>query len=72
MKNIKKPNGAKAYVPKPETAMDKTTRVVRGMIDEEEKQRQVKITRLRKARLEREASAPPETTTTATRKTRRS
>ena len=43
------------YESKPETAMDKTTRVVRQMVDEEAEQRQAKISRLRNARLEREA-----------------
>ena len=47
---------------KPETAMDKTTtRVVRQMVDEDAEQRRAKITRLRNARLEREANTPPET-----------
>ncbi|WP_299682305.1 hypothetical protein [uncultured Roseobacter sp.] len=48
----------KALDPQPETAMDKTTRVVREIIDEEAQQRQVKIARLRTARLEREANTP--------------
>ncbi|MFG5380464.1 hypothetical protein [Yoonia sp. R2-816] len=38
--------------------MDKTTRVVRKMADEEAEQRQVKMDRLRNARLEREANTP--------------
>jgi len=38
--------------------MDKTTRIVREMVEEEAEQRQVKIDRLRKARLEREANTP--------------
>lgn len=62
----------KEYNPKPETAMDKTTRIVRKMVDEDAEQRQAKITRLRKARLEREANSPPEATATAARQTRRS
>ncbi|MCZ4354876.1 hypothetical protein O4H61_20410 [Roseovarius aestuarii] len=44
---------------KPETAMDKTTRVVRQMVDEETEQRRAKNSRLRNARLEREANTPP-------------
>ncbi|WP_299778233.1 hypothetical protein [uncultured Roseobacter sp.] len=48
----------KAFDPQPETTMDKTTRVVREIIDEEAQQRQVKIARLRTARLEREANTP--------------
>ncbi|WP_299971646.1 hypothetical protein [uncultured Roseobacter sp.] len=48
----------KALDLQPETAMDKTTRVVREIIDEEAQQRQVKIARLRTARLEREANTP--------------
>ena len=42
--------------PRKETLMDKTTRVVRAILDKETEQRQVITTRLRKARLEREAS----------------
>ncbi len=44
--------------PKAETLMDKTTRAVRQILDEETERREVKTARLRKARLEREASAP--------------
>ena len=50
--------------------MDKTTRVVRKMVDEDAEERQAKITRLRNARLERDANTPPETKTTLARKTR--
>lgn len=46
----------KAQVPKAETPMDKTTRIVRKMIGEEAEQRQIKNDRLRIARLEREAN----------------
>ncbi len=53
----------------PETLMDKRTRIVREIIDEEAEQRQVKNARLRIARLEREANTPTEA---ATRKTRSS
>ncbi|GAA3877805.1 hypothetical protein [Celeribacter arenosi] len=48
----------KAYDSKPETPMDKTTRVVRQMVDEETEQRDARISRLRNARLEREANKP--------------
>ena len=44
--------------PRAETLMDKTTRIVRGIIDEEAEQRLLKTSRLRKARLEREAATP--------------
>lgn len=50
----------KAHFSGQETAMDKTTRIVKEMIDEETEKRQEKITRLRKTRLEREAKTPPE------------
>ncbi|WP_380055510.1 hypothetical protein ACFE33_00565 [Falsihalocynthiibacter sp. SS001] len=60
----------KAYKAKPETILDKTTRVVRKMVDEEAEIRQAKITRLRKARLEREASTAPASETRKPRKTK--
>ncbi|MCF2906182.1 hypothetical protein L0666_14395 [Octadecabacter sp. CECT 8868] len=41
-----------------ETPMDRTSRVVRKMIDDEAEQRQLKLDRLRNARLEREANTP--------------
>lgn len=41
-----------------ETPIDKTTRIVRKMIDDEAEQRLAKLQRLRKARLEREANTP--------------
>ncbi|UWR00278.1 hypothetical protein K3729_05755 [Rhodobacteraceae bacterium S2214] len=68
MAKLTKTDVFKAYDSKPETPMDKTTRVVRKMVDEDAEKRQAKITRLRNARLEREANRPPETTA----KTRRS
>ena len=37
--------------------MDKTTRIVRKMVEEEAEQRQANYDRLRKARLERDAAA---------------
>jgi len=58
----------KVYDSKPETAMDKTTRVVRQMVDEEAEQRQAKNSRLRNARLEREANTPPAEPTTSRKK----
>ncbi|WP_084355200.1 hypothetical protein [Primorskyibacter flagellatus] len=48
----------KAQGPNAETPMDKTSRIVRKMVDEESEQRQVKMDRLRSARLEREANTP--------------
>jgi hypothetical protein len=54
----KKSNVFKTQVPKAETPMDKTTRIVRKMVEEEAELRQTKIDRLRNARLEREANTP--------------
>ena len=48
----------KAQGSKAETPLDKTTRVVRKMVEEEAEQRQTKMNRLRNARLEREANTP--------------
>ncbi len=48
----------RAQRPKLETAMDKTTRVARKMIEEEEEQRKAKIDYLRNARLERDTITP--------------
>jgi len=48
----------KAQAPKAETSMDKTSRIVKKMGEEESDQRQIKVARLRKARLEREANTP--------------
>lgn len=72
MAKLTKTDVFKAYDSKPETPMEKTTRVVRKMVDEDAEKRQAKITRLRNARLERDANTPPETTATAARKKRRS
>ncbi len=58
MAKLTKTSVFKAQGPKVETQMDKTTRVVRKMADEEAEQRQVKMDRLRNARLEREANTP--------------
>jgi len=68
---LTKNNLFKVYESKPETAMDKTTRVVRQMVDEEAEQRQAKISRLRNTRLEREANTPPATKASAASKSRR-
>lgn len=43
--------------PRKETPMDKTTRVVKDILNKETEQRQVRTSLLRKARLEQEASA---------------
>ncbi|GAA4215218.1 hypothetical protein GGQ68_002885 [Sagittula marina] len=59
MTKLTKDNLFKVYASKPETAMDKTTRVVRQMVDEEAEQRDAKNSRLRNARAEREAHTPP-------------
>ncbi|MBD3663716.1 hypothetical protein H9Q16_07265 [Sulfitobacter sp. TSTF-M16] len=48
----------KTQYPKAETPLDKTTRIVRKMAEEEAEQRQAKNDRLRNARLEREANTP--------------
>ena len=70
MAKLTKKNVFKAYDAKPEDKMDKTTRVVRRMVDDDTEERQAKTTRLRNARLERDANTPPETKTTLARKTR--
>lgn len=46
----------KAPQPRAETVMDKTTRVVREMLDTETEQREAKTQRLRKTRLEHDAA----------------
>jgi hypothetical protein len=48
----------KTVKPRAETPMDKTTRAAREILDGEAERNQVKTARLRKARLEREVSAP--------------
>ena len=58
MPKLTKTSVFKAQGAKVETSMDKTTRIVRKMVDEEAEQRQVKMDRLRIARLEREANTP--------------
>ena len=57
---LKKRTVFNAHAPKAETAMDKTTRVVREMVNEEAEQRQIKNARLRKTRLERDANTTSE------------
>lgn len=47
--------------PRAETLMDKTTRVVRGIIDDDAQQRLIRTSRPRKARPEREAPTPDDT-----------
>ncbi|MGY3436455.1 MULTISPECIES: hypothetical protein [unclassified Marinovum] len=56
MAKLTKSNLFKMTTPRAETPMDKTTRAVQDILDEEKKHRQFKTERLRKARLEREAS----------------
>ena len=58
MAKLTKASVFKAQGPRAETPMDKTSRIVRRMVDEESEQRLVKINRLRNARLEREANTP--------------
>ncbi|MCK0150673.1 hypothetical protein MWU54_11605 [Marivita sp. S6314] len=58
MAKLTKTSVFKAQGPKVETPMDKTTRIVRKMVEEEAEQRQAKNDRLRNARLEREAKTP--------------
>ena len=58
MAKLTKTSVFKAQGSKAETPLDKTTRVVRKMVDEEAEQRQTKMNRLRNARLEREANTP--------------
>ncbi|WP_299293142.1 hypothetical protein [uncultured Tateyamaria sp.] len=58
MAKLTKASVFKAQGPSAETPMDKTTRIVRKMVEEEAEQRETKNNRLRKARLEREANTP--------------
>lgn len=48
----------KPSAPRAETVMDKTTRVVRDILETETEKREAKTLRLRKTRLEREAASP--------------
>lgn len=52
---------------KPETSLEKTTRIARKMVEDEAEQRQYQIDRLRTARLEKEANASLETSEAAAR-----
>lgn len=60
MAKLNKSTLFKPLKPRSETPMDKTTRAVREILDQETQQREVKTERLRKARLEREAATPEE------------
>ncbi len=71
MTKLTKTNLFKSTKPRNETPMEKTTRLVRGIRDGETEQRQAKTTRLRKARLEREASVPVEAIKTTPKGTRK-
>ncbi len=57
MAKLTKSSQFKAQVPKAETPMDKTTRIVRKMVEEEAEQRQANYDPVRKARLGRDAAA---------------
>lgn len=72
MAKLTKINAFKELGAKPESAMDRTTRVVRRIVDEEAEKRQEKTARLRNDRLEREANTPPETKGKAKGRTRSS
>jgi hypothetical protein len=61
MTELFKINLLKVSKPRAETLMEKTTRAVTEILDEETEKRKVKTDRLRKARLEREANTPSET-----------
>lgn len=58
MARLTKETVFKASTPKSETAMDKTTRIVREITEGEAEQRHIKMARLRNARLERDANTP--------------
>ena len=57
--------------PRAETAMEKTSRAVTEILDEESEKRRIKTDRLRKARLERGAGTPVETPKSASTKARK-
>ncbi|PLS20923.1 hypothetical protein [Neptunicoccus cionae] len=59
MAKLIKMNVFKAHSPNVETPLDKTTRIVRAIVEEEAEQRQAKNDRLRKARLKQEANLQP-------------
>ncbi len=58
MAKLTKSSVFKEQPTRPETPLEKTTRIVKTMVDDEAKQRHVKNTRLRNARLERDAHTP--------------
>ncbi|SLN60198.1 hypothetical protein ROG8370_02774 [Roseovarius gaetbuli] len=58
MTTLTKTTVFKTLKPRAETALDKTTRAAKGILEGEAEKSQVKTARLRKARLEREASTP--------------
>lgn len=60
MTKLTKTTVFKTLKPRNETPMDKTTRAVRVILEGEAEKSQVKTARLRKARLESEASTPVE------------
>ncbi len=62
MAKLTKTSLFKAQAPKAETPLDKTTRIVGKMVEDEAEQRQAKNERLRNARLEREANTPTKPT----------
>lgn len=70
MAKLTKTSAFKTHDAKPETPMEKTTRIVKEMVDEAADLRQVKISRLRNARLEREANTPRDTKAKPARKPR--
>ncbi|MCR9110629.1 hypothetical protein [Marivita sp. XM-24bin2] len=61
MAKLNKDTLFKAPQTRAETVMDKTTRIVREMLDTETEQREAKTQRLRKTRLERESSESAKT-----------
>ena len=58
MAKVTKTSVFKAQAPNAETPLDKTTRIVRKIVEKEAEQRQAKNDRLRNARFEREANTP--------------
>lgn len=58
MAKLNKHSLFKADKPRAETLIDRTTRAAREIVEDEVEQRELKTARLRKARLEREASTP--------------
>lgn len=70
MTKLTKSSIFKQSAPRAETPMDKTTRAAREFLDKEMEHRQVKTARLRKARLEREASPAVKVVAASTSKAR--